>query len=131
MDFDAGLTATTVDKLRFDVGAGASEFSVGNNDTNIVFASGGTGALNVAGTEIGVKTDASVTTAGVQGAIDGYGNITTGALFVFHNSDVNRAQVWYDPNPSVAGDAVLVAELDNITTLAGLANFNAGDFEFF
>ncbi|WP_165614667.1 cadherin-like domain-containing protein, partial [Sinorhizobium alkalisoli] len=129
-DFEAGTSSTTVDTLRFDVGTGANEFSVGNNNTVVEnFKTGNNAAINVAGTEVAVKTDASVTNATVQSTINGYGNITTGAFFVFHNTDLSHAAVYYDPNPAVAGGAVLVAELDNVTLL-GLGNFNAGDFLF-
>ncbi|MBP2237161.1 hypothetical protein J2Z31_003675, partial [Sinorhizobium kostiense] len=127
-DFDPGTSSTTVDTLRFDGGTGASEFSVGNNDANFVFRKGGDATINVAGTEIAVKTDASVTSATVQSTIDSYGNISAGALFVFQNSDLGNAAVYYDPNPSAAGGAVLVAELDNLTLLGNLGAFNANDF---
>ncbi|MBZ7927702.1 VCBS domain-containing protein (plasmid) [Ensifer adhaerens] len=130
-DFEAGTSSTTVDKLRFDVGTGAGEFSVGNNDLTVNnFKSGNNAAINVAGTEIAVKTDASVTNASVQSTINSYGNITSGAFFVFHNSDLGHAAVYYDPNPSAAGGAILVTELDNVTLLGNLGNLNAGDFQF-
>ncbi|MGO4622958.1 cadherin-like domain-containing protein [Ensifer sp. 2TAB8] len=130
-DFDAGTNTTTVDKLRFDVGTGAGEFSVGNNDLTVNnFKSGNNATINVAGTEIAVKTDASVTNASVQSTINSYGNITTGAFFVLHNSDLGHAAVYYDPNPSAAGGAILVTELDNVTLLGNLDNLNAGDFQF-
>ncbi|OAP34720.1 RTX toxin [Sinorhizobium americanum] len=128
-DFNAGTSSTTVDRLEFDVGSGTSEFAVGNNN-NVVdnCKSGDNGAINVAGTEVAMKTDASVTNASVQSTINGYNNITTGAFFVFHNTEIGHAAVYYDSNPSAAGGAVLVAELDNITTVGGLAGFNSGDF---
>ncbi|WP_234879145.1 VCBS domain-containing protein, partial [Sinorhizobium americanum] len=128
-DFNAGTSSTTVDRLEFDVGSGTSEFAVGNNN-NVVdnCNSGDNGAINVAGTEVAMKTDASVTNASVQSTINGYNNITTGAFFVFHNTEIGHAAVYYDSNPSAAGGAVLVAELDNITTVGGLAGFNSGDF---
>jgi hypothetical protein len=77
-----------------------------------------------------VKTDASVTNVSVQSTINGYGNITSGAFFVFHNSDMGHAAVYYDPNPSATGGAILVTELDNVTLLGNLGNLNAGDFQF-
>ncbi len=130
-DFETGTNSTTVDRLRFDVGTGAGAFSVGDNDTTVEnFKSGNNAALNVAGTEIAVKTDASVTNASVQSTINGYGNITSGAFFVFHNSDMGHAAVYYDPNPSATGGAILVTELDNVTLLGNLGNLNAGDFQF-
>ena len=129
-DLEAGTSATTVDKLRFDVGTAANEFSVGNNNTTVNnFRSGGNATINAAGTEVAVKTDASVSNATVQSTIDSYGNISTGAFFVFHNSDLGHAAIYYDANPSVAGGAVLVAELDNVT-LPALQNLNAADFVF-
>lgn len=113
------------------MGTGAGEFSVGNNDLTVNnFKSGNNAAINVAGTEIAVKTDASVTNASVQSTINSYGNITSGAFFVFHNSDLGHAAVYYDPNPSAAGGAILVTELDNVTLLGNLGNLNAGDFQF-
>ncbi|PDT28213.1 hypothetical protein CO660_19420, partial [Rhizobium sp. L9] len=130
-DFNAGTNSTTVDRFQLDVGGGTFEFAVGNNNTTVDNVKVGNNAtINVAGTELAVKTDVSVTNATVQSTIDGYGNITTGALFVFHNTDLGHAAVYYDQNPGSAGGAVLVAEFDNITTLGGLANFNSGDFLF-
>ena len=129
-DFDAGNSGGSVDLLRFAVGAGGSPaFSVGDNDTSVEnFKKGSDATINAAGTEVAVKADGSVTNATVQSTINAYTNITTGALFVFHNTDLGHAAVYYDANPNVAGGAVLVAELDNITTLVGLNNFN--DFRF-
>ena len=123
------FNAVSNDKLLLQVGVAVNDFSVGDNNTTIVFRSGNDAAINLAGTEVGVKTDASVTDATVQSTIDGYGNITTGALFVFHNTDLGNAAVYYDANPNAAGGAVPVAELENID-LAGLQNFNASDFQF-
>lgn len=45
------------------------------------------------------------------------------------NSELGNAAVYYDANPSAAGGAVLVTELDNIS-FSGLANVNSGDFVF-
>ncbi|WP_313903602.1 VCBS domain-containing protein [Rhizobium bangladeshense] len=130
-DFNAGTNSTTVDRFQLDVGGGTFEFAVGNNDTSADNVKvGNNGTINVAGTEVAVKTDVSVTNATVQSTINGYSNITTGALFVFHNTDLGHAAIYYDQNPSSAGGAVLVAEFDNITTLGGLANCNSGDFLF-
>jgi len=130
-DFQAGLSSTTIDRLSFDVGTGAGEFSAGNNNATVEnFKSGNNAAINFAGTEVAVKTDASVTNTTVQSTINSYGNITTGAFFVFHNTDLGHAAVYYDPNPSAAGGAVLVAELDNVTLLGNLGDVNAADFQF-
>ncbi|TAZ35676.1 hypothetical protein ELH80_15575 [Rhizobium ruizarguesonis] len=130
-DFNAGTNSTTVDRFQLDVGGGTFEFAVGNNNTSVDNVKvGNNGTINVAGTEVAVKTDVSVTNATVQSTINSYSNITTGALFVFHNTDLGHAAVYYDQNPSSAGGAVLVAEFDNITTLSGLTNFNSGDFLF-
>ncbi|MBW9066021.1 VCBS domain-containing protein, partial [Rhizobium herbae] len=130
-DFHADTNSTTADRLQFDVGGGTFEFAVGNNNSSVENVKvGNNSTINVAGTEVAVKTDASVTNTTFQSAINGYSNITTGALFVFHNTTLGHAAVYYDQNPSSAGGAVLVAELDNITTLGGLANFNSGDFLF-
>ncbi|UPK25389.1 VCBS domain-containing protein [Bradyrhizobium sp. 195] len=122
--------STSGDKLEFTVTAG--RFVIGDADTTVEnVRTGNNAAINLANTEVGVKTDASVTTATVQSTINGYSNITTGALFVFHNSTVGHAQVYYDPNPSVAGGAILVADLDNLTTLASITGaFSAADFAF-
>jgi hypothetical protein len=38
--------------------------------------------------------------------------------------------LYYDPNASVAGGAVLISEMTNIITTDGLKNLNAGDFGF-
>lgn len=38
--------------------------------------------------------------------------------------------LYYDPDPSTAGDAVLVAEFTNITTLEQLGALSASDFVF-
>ncbi|WP_439366402.1 VCBS domain-containing protein [Bradyrhizobium sp. DASA03005] len=122
--------STSGDKLEFTVTAG--RFVIGDVDTSVEnVRTGNNAAINLANTEVGIKTDASVTTATVQSTINGYSNITTGALFVFHNSTVGHAQVYYDPNPSVAGGAILVADLDNLTTLASITGtFSAADFAF-
>ena len=124
-DFD-----TNGDVLEFTVTAG--RFVIGDGDTKVEnVREGNKTAINLAGTEVGIKTDAAVTTATVQSTIDGYTNITTGALFVFYNSTVGHAQVYYDPNPSIAGGAILVADLDNLTTLASITDtFSAADFAF-
>ncbi|WP_048657433.1 beta strand repeat-containing protein [Sinorhizobium fredii] len=127
-DFNSGANSTSVDRLGFEVGTAPNEFSVGNNDTAFIFKTGNNAAINVADTEIAVKTDSSVTTATVQSTINGYTNIESGALFVFHNTTLGHAAVYYDSNPSAAGGAVLVAELDNITLLGNLGSFNASDF---
>ncbi|SCB50235.1 VCBS repeat-containing protein [Bradyrhizobium shewense] len=121
---------TSGDKLEFTVTAG--RFVIGDVDTTVEnVRTGNNAALNLANTEVGIKTDASVTTATVQSTINSYSNITTGALFVFHNSTVGHAQVYYDPNPSIAGGATLVADLDNLTTLASITgSFSAADFAF-
>ena len=117
VDFDPGTAGTTIDRLQFDVGAGVGDFAVGDNDTTVDnFVSGDNTAINVAGTEVGVKTDASVATANIQSTIDGYSNITTGALVRIPGFNKGHAVVYHDPNPSAVGGAVLVAELDNITT---------------
>ena len=124
-DFNAGSSTTSVDRLQFDPTA----FAIGDLDTIVEnFRKGNNATINVANTEIGVKTDAPVTDP--QSTINSYTNITTGALFVFFNSSVGHAQIWYDPNPSAPGGATLVADLDNLTTLASLGNFDAGDFAF-
>ncbi|MET3334912.1 VCBS domain-containing protein [Bradyrhizobium ottawaense] len=121
---------TSGDKLEFTVTAG--RFVIGDVDTTVEnVRTGNNAALNLANTEVGIKTDASVTTATVQSTINSYSNITTGALFVFHNSTVGHAQIYYDANPSVAGGATLVADLDNLTTLASITGtFSAADFAF-
>ncbi|WP_210312578.1 VCBS domain-containing protein, partial [Rhizobium giardinii] len=130
-DFNSGTNSTTADRFQFDVGGGTFEFAVGNNNLSVEnVKAGNNGTINVAGTEVAIKTDVSVTDATFQSTINGYSNITTGALFVFHNTDLGHAAVYYDQNPSSAGGAVVVAELDNITTLGGLANFNSDDFLF-
>ena len=126
-DFNPGTDTSSVDKLEFTLTA--TRFAIGDLDTVVDnFKSGNDLTINVANTEIGVKTDAPVTTP--QTTIDSYTHITTGALFVFYNSTVGHVQVWYDPNPSASGGATLVADLDNLTTLASLGNFDAGDFAF-
>jgi VCBS repeat-containing protein len=126
------------DTLRFDVGTTGTQISIGNNDTTTTYAEGAdknAAGMNVAGNEVVVQFSevldggdaGSDANAEVQAAIDGYTNITTGALFVF---DVgSSAQVWYDANPSVAGGAVLVANLSNISTINS-ATFAPGDFNF-
>jgi len=128
-DFNAGTNATTVDRLQFDVGGPA--FAIGNNNTTVDnFHAGNNAAINLANTEVAVKTDAGVSSANIQTTIDGYGNITTGAVFTFFDTTKGHAVVYYDANPSAAGGAVLVAELDNVNSLAQLANLNASDFSF-
>ncbi|MCP8941146.1 Ig-like domain-containing protein, partial [Alsobacter sp. SYSU M60028] len=133
-DFEAATNTTTVDRLQFDVvpsSNGGSAFSIGDNDTFVEnFKSGSNAAINVAGTEVAVKNDASVTSANIQSVIDGYTNITGGAIFVMLDATLGHAVVYYDSNPSVGGGAVLITELSNITTLSALNNINTGDFQF-
>lgn len=125
-DFTAGS-----DKLVFDVGDEDSQISVGNNDTTVDnYQEGDDTAINVADTEVGVKTDAALATINIQGVIDGYDNITTGALFAFLDSTEGHAVLYYDADPSADGGAMLVANLTNITTLDQLAGVSAGDFVF-
>jgi VCBS repeat-containing protein len=114
------------DKLVFDVPA----IQIGNEDTTVTFLEGDDAAINVVGTEVGVKTDAPVATAGIQGKIDSYGNITHGAFFAFLDETKGHAVLYYDPNPSTASGAELVADITNITTLAELSALSSGDFLF-
>ncbi len=117
-DFETRLFALDeydLDVLSFAVGEDA--FKIGNLDAAIHnFQAGSDQVINQAGTEIGVKTDGFVHSFAVQGTIDGYTEITTGALFVFLSAAA-FAQVYYDENPSVAGGAVLVASLRNVTVV--------------
>jgi Ca2+-binding RTX toxin-like protein len=128
LDFDAATSGTTADRLVFqDDNFGGAGVNIGNANEAITFRVGNDAALNVAGTEFGVKTDAAVAEnqAAVQAVIDGYTNITGGALFMF--SDGTNGHIWFDPNPSVAGGAVEVATLAG-QNLAALQNMDAGDF---
>lgn len=132
-DINFGTASTTVDQLHFDVGLGANEFSVGNNNNTIDgFRFSSSGSTNVAGSELIVNNSTNFAdTAAVQSYIDGHSNITQGAFFVLFNSQLGHAGVYYDANPSVAGGAVLIAELDNILSFSGLDGGNVGDFLFF
>ncbi|MGE3971100.1 MAG: beta strand repeat-containing protein, partial [Porticoccaceae bacterium] len=121
------------DTLLFDVGGTGGQIPIGNNDTTVTYAEGADSSalgMNVAGNEVVLQFNevldggdaGSDADAEVQAAIDGFTNIATPALFAF---DVGAsAQVWYDPNPSAAGGATLVATLTNTPT------FNSGDFGF-
>jgi Ca2+-binding RTX toxin-like protein len=127
LDFDAATFGTAADRLVFqDDNFGGAGINIGNANEAITFRAGNNAALNVAGTEFGVKTDATVAEnqAAVQAVIDGYTNITGGALFLF--SDGSQGHIWFDPNPSVAGGAIEVATLAGMS-LAALANMDAGD----
>lgn len=127
LDFDAATFGTTADRLTFqDDNFGGPGVNIGNANEAITFRAGNNAAINVAGTEFAVKTDATVaySQAAAQAAIDGYGNITGGALFLF--SDGNQGHIWFDPNPSVAGGAIEVATLAG-QNLAALGNVDAGD----
>ncbi|WP_281040631.1 VCBS domain-containing protein [Rhizobium ruizarguesonis] len=91
-DFNAGTNSTTVDRFQLDVGGGTFEFAVGNNNTSVDNVKvGNNGTINVAGTEVAVKTDVSVTNATVQSTINSYSNITTGAAM--RRSTTIRTQV--------------------------------------
>lgn len=124
--------ATGSDTLKFNVGAEDPEISIGNDDTVVDnFAAGDDAAINVADTEVGVKTDAEVAdAAAIQTTIDGYVNIETGALFAFLDETEGHAVLYYDADPSTAGGAELVAEFTNITTLGQLGALSASDFVF-
>ena len=120
------------DNLRFDVGATGTQIPVGDNDTTVENFEAGTIAATDDGTshEVVVVTDDNIDGVGdlgVQGTINLYNGIGTGALFVF---DVgSEAQVWYDGNPSAAGGATLVATLTSITDITN-TTFTATDFVF-
>ena len=111
----------TEDQLVLHVGAEAPDISIGNDD------------LIVDEGEVVIKTDALVATGDIQAEIDLTVN-TTGTLFVFledqTDPDPDQAVVYYDADPSTAGDAVLVATLTNITTLEQLEAMSASDFMF-
>ncbi len=127
LDFDFGTAATRVDRLAFqDDAFGGAGVNIGNANESFTFRSGGNAALNLAGTEFGVKTDATVANdqATVQALIDSFTNVTSGALFLF--SDGQDAHVWFDPNPSIVGGAVEVATLVG-QNLASLTNVDATD----
>jgi len=129
LDFGDIITDFTPgsDKLVFDVPA----IQIGNEDTTVTYREGDDAAINVVGTEVGVKTDALVEdAAAIQAKIDSYGNITHGATFAFLDSNKGHAVLYYDPNPSAAGGAELVADLTNITTLEALSALSSGDFLF-
>jgi len=127
LDFDFGTSTTRTDRLGFqDDAFGGAGVNIGNANESFTFRIGGNAALNLAGTEFGVKTDAVVANdqATVQALIDSFTNVTTGALFLF--SDGTDAHVWFDPNPSVVGGAVEVAALVG-QNLASLSNVDASD----
>ena len=115
-DFAAGS-----DKLKFNVGADEPAISIGNDDE--VVDDG----------EVVIKTDAAVAPGDIQAEINDNGN-TTGTLFVFLEDraepDTDQAVLYYDPDPSTDGGAVLVAEFENITTLDQLSALSASDFIF-
>jgi Ca2+-binding RTX toxin-like protein len=119
-DFTAGE-----DKLVFDVEAADDEteeleITIGNDDT--VVDDG----------EVVINTDDVVLTADIQTAIDGNGH-TTATLFAFIEDGPEegdeQAVLYYD-DPNTDGDAVLVAEFPNITTLEQLGELSASDFMF-
>ncbi|PWR25148.1 calcium-binding protein [Zavarzinia aquatilis] len=133
VDFDAGTSTTSVDRLAFDADGTNFSLYIGDRDLKVEgFRTGDNAALNVWGTEIAVKTDAAVTNETIQSQIDTLGNLRNGLIYVAFNSSagVNKAQVWYDDSPWAAGGAVLMANIDTITSLAGLASIDASDFLF-
>jgi Ca2+-binding RTX toxin-like protein len=118
-DFTAGG-----DKLVFDVEAADDEteeleISIGNDDDIVDDG------------EIVIKTDDTIATADIQADIDANDN-DTGTLFVYLDSDLGHAVVYYDGNPSDPDDddALLVTELTNITTLEQLEAVTTSDFMF-
>lgn len=50
------------------------------------------------------------------------------AYVVIFNSDVNKAQIWFDDNWSNAGNRTLVGTLDNITSLVGTTALTVANF---
>ena len=70
--------------------------------------------------------------AGIQTNIDGYsGTLTTNntVLYTAFNTNTSKAEVWYDGDVDAAGGAVLMATLDDVTTLTLLQNnFDTTDF---
>lgn len=118
-DFTAGR-----DKLVFDVEAADEEteeleISIGNDDD--VVDDG----------EVVINSDDAFATDDIQAEIDANDN-DTGTLFAFLDSDLGHAVIYYDADPSDPDDddAVVVAELTNITTLEQLEAVTASDFMF-
>jgi hypothetical protein len=123
-DYNTFTSGGGDDLLAFDV----ETIGIGNNDTTVTYAEGASSAgpgMNAAGNEVIVQFD-EILEADVQATIDGYANISNAALFVFDVGD--KAQVWQDPNPSVAGGAVLVADITNIGVITD-ATFASNDFQ--
>ena len=73
-----------------------------------------------------------ITSAQTQDQIEndvGSGSGTPDNLYVVvFNSDTGRGEIWFDTNWETSGGRSLVATLDNITTLAGVAALTAADF---
>jgi len=124
------------DVFKFDVGTTGSQIRIGDNDSSVEnYREGSFSQTNVAGTEIVVRTNQSFTSDSVQATIDSYNNINTGTLFGFFDSTKGHAVLYYDLNLSLAGGAVLVADITNITSLTStslnsLSNLDEGYFEF-
>jgi Ca2+-binding RTX toxin-like protein len=113
-DFTAGS-----DKLVFDVGEDPA-ISIGNDD--VVVDDG----------EVVIETDTELADdLAIQAAInDDYGDVEDPALFAFIDSDKGHAVLYYDGDRTADDDAVLVADLTNITTLEQLGALSTSDFVF-
>ena len=113
---------TGTDKLNFDTafGLGASK----SYALSGAVADGDNVILNTAA--------AVADAAGIQTNIDGYsGTLTTNntVLYTAFNTNTSKAEVWYDGDVDAAGGAVLMATLDDVTTLTLLQNnFDTTDF---
>jgi Ca2+-binding RTX toxin-like protein len=118
-DFTAGSDKLVFDVQAADEGTEELEISIGNDDT--VVDDG----------EVVINSEGTIATADIQAEIDANDN-DTGTLFAFLDSDEGHAVVYYDANPSDPDDddAVLVAHLENITTLDEFAGLSASDFVF-
>ena len=127
----------------FTAGTGGDVFSflgagVGDANTTLTFSALATAGITGGINELILGTEVFANTAAVIAAIQAVTQ-TTGTLFVVFVTDVDNVtagnqshtQVWYDANPNADGGEVVVATLENITTLVGHNSLVAANFSLF
>ena len=106
---------------------GGAVGAISTNATAIrASAIGGVGAAVNAGILVITGGTGYATDAAARNAVDGIDTDATGVLIVCYNSTNNYAHVI---GASTTNASVHIASLTNITTVAGMADFTAGNFD--
>jgi S-layer protein len=106
----------------FTLGTGGDILSLNSAGAMTLGGAGATGVDNQL-----IVINAAVANNAAAQALLGTGNAQEGAVLVLNNAS-GVAELWYDADQSSAGDGVLLASFENITTVGSLADFNAANF---